>query len=110
MSDPTPRESLDRYIEALQILSENADSSYEGDDLTEAQRAKMKATRTGLIDLFEKAVQEPSNAASDFQHFTNQAFRHIERAGELTPEQHLQAAQAKATLALAAATMAAAGK
>jgi len=91
-------------------LSENADSSYEGADLTEAQRAHMKATRTGLIDLFEKSIREPSSAASDFQHFTSQAFRHIERAGELTPEQHLQAAQAKATLALAAATVASAEK
>lgn len=48
-----------------------------------------------------------SEHADDYQHFTNQAFRHIEQAGQLTPEQHLQAAQVKATLALAAATMAA---
>lgn len=43
---------------------------------------------------------------SDYQHFTNQAFRHMEKAGQLTPEQELQAAQTKATLALAASNMA----
>lgn len=107
-TDRSPRESLDSYIEALQVLSENSDPSYEGDDLTAEQRERMRRTRTGLIDLFEKAVREPSAAETDAQHFTNQAFRHIEQAGDLTPEQHLQAAQAKAMLALAAATMAAA--
>ncbi|MFI1161345.1 hypothetical protein [Streptomyces sioyaensis] len=43
---------------------------------------------------------------SDYQHFTNQAFRHLEKLRDLTPEQELQAAQIKATLALAAATAA----
>jgi len=40
------------------------------------------------------------------QHFTNQAFRHLEKTGNMTPEQELQAAQTKATLALAASNMA----
>ena len=43
---------------------------------------------------------------TDYQHFTNQAFRHLEKAGRLTPEQELQAAQTKAMLALAASNMA----
>lgn len=43
---------------------------------------------------------------SDHQHFTNQAFRHLEKAGQLTPEQELRAAQVKATLALAASNVA----
>lgn len=43
----------------------------------------------------------------DYNHFTNQAFRHLEKLGTtLTPEQDLQAATIKATLALAAATAA----
>ena len=43
---------------------------------------------------------------SDYQNFTNQAFRHLEKVGRLTPEQELQAAQVKATLALAASNVA----
>lgn len=43
---------------------------------------------------------------ADYQHFTNQAFRHLEKAGPLAPEQELQAAQVKATLALAASNVA----
>ena len=43
---------------------------------------------------------------SDYQHFTNQTFRHLEKAGPLTPEQELQAAQTKALLALAASNIA----
>lgn len=42
----------------------------------------------------------------DHSHFANQAFRHLEKLHNLTPEQELQAAQVKATLALAAATAA----
>lgn len=44
----------------------------------------------------------------DYNHFTNQAFRHLEQLPTrgMTPEQELQAAQIKATLALAAATAA----
>jgi hypothetical protein len=43
---------------------------------------------------------------SDYQHFTNQAFRHLEKAGPLTPEQEVQAAQTKAMLALATSNIA----
>jgi len=43
---------------------------------------------------------------ADYQHFTNQTFRSLEKARPFTPEQELQAAQVTATLALAAANMA----
>jgi hypothetical protein len=42
----------------------------------------------------------------DYDHFTNQTFRSLEKLRDLTPDQELQVAQIKATLALAAATAA----
>ncbi len=41
---------------------------------------------------------------NEYARFAAEALQHIKHAGELSPEQHLQAAQVKATLALAAAT------
>lgn len=43
---------------------------------------------------------------ADYKLFTDQAFRHLEKSGRLTPEQEFQAAQMKAQLALAASNMA----
>ncbi|WP_327259932.1 hypothetical protein [Streptomyces sp. NBC_01240] len=55
-------------------------------------RTTTMATRQQLLD--------------DYDHFTNQTFRNLEKLHDLTPDQELQVAQIKATLALAAATAA----
>ncbi|MFC8207917.1 hypothetical protein [[Kitasatospora] papulosa] len=65
MGNVTAVQSLDQYIEALQILSETSDPTYEGADLTDEQRQRIDQVRKALLDaaFAEQKTSEPIRSA-----------------------------------------------